>query len=74
MPIVDVDAAQADFEGLIDRACSGEEIVISCGGKPVAKLVPIHQPKRQAGVLKGFTLPDEFFDPLPDDELDAWEQ
>ena len=74
MPILDVEAAQADLDRLIDLACAGEEIIISRDGTPVAKLVPALQPKRQPGVLSGLVIPDEFFDPLPDDELDAWEQ
>ncbi|SOD03141.1 Antitoxin component of toxin-antitoxin stability system, DNA-binding transcriptional repressor [bacterium JGI 053] len=71
MRIVDVEAAQADLDGLIDLARSGEEIVIARDETPVARLVAI---RREPGVLKGFVLPDTFFDPLPDEELDAWEQ
>lgn len=71
MRIVDVAAAQADLDGLIDRAHSGEEIVITRGETPVARLVAI---RPEPGVLNGFVLPDTFFDPLPDDELEAWEQ
>jgi prevent-host-death family protein len=74
MRIVDVEAARADLDALLDLACAGEEIIVSIGGTPVAKLVPVRQQKREPGVLKGLVLPDEFFDPLPDDELDAWEQ
>ena len=74
MRTIDVETAQADLDALIDLACSGEEIVLSQGGTPVARLVPVHQPKREPGVLKGLVIPDELFDPLPDDELDAWEQ
>lgn len=73
MRIVDVEAAQADFDALIDLACSGEEIVISHEGI-AARLVPLHPWKREPGVLKDLVIPDEFFDPLPADELDAWEQ
>jgi hypothetical protein len=40
------------------------------------KVVPVAapRPKRQFGALKGkVVVPDSFFDPLTDDELDAWE-
>ena len=74
MRIIDVAAAQPDLDVLIDLACSGEEIAICLGGTPVAKLVPVRQPKREPGVLKDLVIPDEFFDPLPDDELEAWDQ
>jgi antitoxin (DNA-binding transcriptional repressor) of toxin-antitoxin stability system len=44
---------------------------------PVAKIVPYHlvAPKRQFGALRGkFSVGPEFFEPLPEDELAAWEQ
>jgi prevent-host-death family protein len=73
--IVNVRTAKANLSKLIKQACSGEEIIISRGSKPVAKLVPIDAPKRQPGVLKGkLNLPDDFFDPLPEEELALWEQ
>jgi prevent-host-death family protein len=75
MMIVNVHAAKTNLSKLIEQACSGEEIIIARDSKPVAKLVPIDAPKREFGVLKGkLVIPDSFFDPLPDDELDAWEQ
>ena len=37
---VEVDAAVATFEDLVDRAASGEEIVIAREGRPIARLVP----------------------------------
>jgi prevent-host-death family protein len=36
---VEVDAAIATFEDLVDRAASGEEIVIARDGRPIARLV-----------------------------------
>ena len=77
MPVVTVHAAKTNLSKLIERALAGEEIVIARGDQPVVKLVPLQAkpPKRQAGTLKGqFTVPDSFFDPLPDDELEAWGQ
>ena len=75
MRSVDLESAQVHLDELIDQACSGEEIVITQAGKPVARLVPFPEPKRRPGVLEGkLVIPDEFFDPLPDDELEAWEQ
>lgn len=73
--IVDVHAAKTNLSRLIERACSGEEVVIARGSKPVVRLVPVEEPTRRFGALKGkLVLPDSFFDPLPDEELDAWEQ
>lgn len=45
-------------------------------GKPVAKVVPVQpEPKpRGWGAWEGrYTLPESFFDPLPDDELTGWD-
>jgi prevent-host-death family protein len=75
MRIVNVHAAKTNLSKLLERVSAGEEIIIARDSKPVAKLVPIDQPKRVFGALKGkIVIPDSFFDPLPDDELDAWEQ
>jgi antitoxin (DNA-binding transcriptional repressor) of toxin-antitoxin stability system len=51
--------------------------VIARNNEPVVKLVPVREPRpeRQFGALKGkLVVPDSFFDPLPDDELEAWGQ
>jgi prevent-host-death family protein len=76
-----VHAAKTNLSKLIERVENGEEVVIARGKKPVARLVPIelsaHVRRRRAfGVLRGkLKLPDSFFfDPLPDDELEAWEE
>ena len=50
MRIVDVETAQAELDELIDQACAGEEIIISMGSVPVARLVAVNQPQRQGAV------------------------
>lgn len=75
--IVNVHAAKTNLSRLIEHACAGEEVVIARNSEPVVKLVPVGrtQPKRVFGSMAGkFSVPDEFFDPLPAVELDAWEQ
>jgi prevent-host-death family protein len=75
MATISVYNARADFSRLIERALSGEEIVITRRGKPAVRLVPVEEtrPRRQAGALKGlFEVTDEFFEPPPDDILDAF--
>ncbi|HEY0153714.1 MAG TPA: type II toxin-antitoxin system Phd/YefM family antitoxin [Longimicrobium sp.] len=75
--IVNIHAAKTNLSRLIEQACAGEEVVIARNSEPVVRLVPVGgtRPKRMFGSMKGqFTVPDEFFDPLPADELDAWEQ
>lgn len=71
---VDVHEAKTTLSKLLDRAHAGEEVIIAKNGTPYARLVPL-EPKRprQPGLLRG-TVEDAFFQPLPDDELDAWER
>lgn len=75
--IVNVHAAKTNLSRLIEQACAGEEVVIARNSEPVVKLVPVGRsnPQRVFGSMKGrFTVPAEFFEPLPEDELAAWEQ
>ena len=68
--------AKTNLSQLIERACRGEEIVISRGPEPVARLVPISGVKgrRKPGALRGkLRVPPGFFDPLPAEELAGWE-
>lgn len=72
---VTVHVAKTQFSRLIEAALAGEEVVIAKGEKPVARLVAIPQGQFKLGVLKGDALgpgPD-FFSPMDQDELAAWE-
>ena len=75
--IVNVHDAKTHFSKLLDRAHAGEEIILAKAGKPYARLVPLEKAKveRRPGRLKLKTpIPDGFFfDPLPEEELRAWE-
>jgi prevent-host-death family protein len=67
--------ARAALSKLVEQALSGEEIVITRRGKPAVKLVPVAKalPPRKPGALKGlFEVPEEFFEPLPEDVLAAF--
>jgi prevent-host-death family protein len=74
--MVNVHDAKTHFSKLLERAHAGEEIVLAKAGKPYAKLVPLaaEKPRRQPGILKGWVIPDSFFDPLPKEELKLWEE
>ena len=65
---VNIAEAKTRFSELVEKAASGEEIVIARDHKPVAKLVPVrpHAP-RMPGSAKGqvWIAPD--FDDTPDD-------
>jgi len=77
MAIFTVHQAKTELSKLMARAEAGGEVVIARRDKPIGKLVPIatsSKTRRVPGALKGrFTLPDSFFDPLPEDELQVWE-
>ena len=77
MATVTIHQAKTQLSRLIAKAEAGEEVVIMRDKVPVARLEPIAKKKgkRVPGRLKGMiSLPDEFFfDPLPEEELRAWE-
>ena len=73
MDIVDVYEAKTYLSKLLTRAHTGEEIIIGKAGKPYAKLVPLSPVKeRVPGIAKG-AVTDSIFEPLPEDELKAWD-
>ncbi len=77
METVTIHTAKTTLSQLLARVEAGEEIVLARGKKPIAKLVPYEpvMPKRQFGALRGIvSVSPAFFDPLPEDELAAWEQ
>lgn len=71
MTEVSVHEAKTHLSRLLRRVASGEEIVISRAGTPVARLVAVAPPtKRQLGRDRGlFVVPDDFNEPLPEEVL-----
>lgn len=66
-----------DLTGLFDAVEEGKEFTIMQDGKPVANVTPADKGARR---IRGFGIlshlppvPDAFFDPLPEEELRAWE-
>ena len=75
--MVNVHEAKTNFSRLLDLAHAGEEIIVAKAGKPYARLLPLASPlrARKPGELKHLFKgrpSDEIFDPLPADELAAW--
>lgn len=75
MTTVSVHEAKTHLSRLIERVLAGEEVVIARNKEPVVRLVREGPPKKKPilGAMKGqFTVPDSFFEPLPDEELALW--
>jgi prevent-host-death family protein len=69
---VNVQEAKTRLSQILARAESGEDVVIARDGKPVVRLVPVMAPPpRPVGFVQG-SVPDTFFEPLPDHELQMW--
>ncbi|HEX2095031.1 MAG TPA: type II toxin-antitoxin system Phd/YefM family antitoxin [Longimicrobiaceae bacterium] len=64
--------AKTHLSELVERAASGEEIIIAKAGKPRARLVPLEEerPARKPGGWEGqIWFADDFDDPLPPEIL-----
>ena len=76
MKTVTIHAAKTTLSQLLARVEAGEEIVLARGKHPIAKLVPFRSPRkgRRFGALRGtISVGPEFFQPLTEQELAAWE-
>ncbi len=73
--VVNIYEAKTSLSKLITRVEAGEEIVLARAGKPCARLVPLapETPHKRVGLLPGLVIGPEFFEPLPDTEIAAWE-
>ena len=73
MKTVRVQEAKTQLSRLLKRVEKGEVITIARGKQPVARLVPIAEPPRQPGRLKGrIRIARDFDAPLPADVLAAF--
>jgi prevent-host-death family protein len=70
-----IHAAKTHLSKLVERASAGEDIIIARGAVPVVKLVPVNAPpvRRRFGAMRGRAkVTAAFFEPLPPEELAAW--
>ncbi len=76
MKTVNIHEAKTHLSRLLRRVSAGEEIIIAKGGKPLARLVPVSQPRpRRLGTDKGrYVIPPDFDAPLPEDVLADFER
>ncbi len=77
MQQINIHEAKTQFFKLITSVENGEEIIIARSGKPVARITPVPETTfpRKPGSAKGkFMVPQDFFKPLPDYIIDAFEK
>lgn len=72
---VGVHEAKTHLSRLLEDVEDGMEVVITRRGKAVAKLSRVDACRKPIfGIDEGqFTVPDDFNDPLPDEDLDLFE-
>lgn len=73
MKQINIQQAKTHLSALILRSVQGEEIVIARAGKPTVRLVPIVEPAERTFGQMAFEIPQDFDEPLPEEELAAWE-
>ena len=76
MKKVNVADAKARLSANLDRAQRGEKTIICRRTLPIAEINPIRERttvQRPIGIDRGMAIPDSFFDPLPDDLIEAFE-
>lgn len=75
MRTVNIHEAKTHLSRLLKRVAAGEEIVIANAGRPVARLVPVHDggtPRELGFVREGLRIADDFDAPLPPEVLKAF--
>ena len=76
MIVVNIHEAKAKLSEFLDAVATGERVVICKRNQPVAELRAIEQKRTEPRPLGGgphIELTDAFFEPMPDEFLDAFE-
>ena len=72
--IVDDHEARKNFSELLELAHRGEEIIVGKASKPYAQLVPLEPHRERTQGRYPDEIPDSFFEPLPNEQLEVWEK
>lgn len=73
---INIGEAKTHLSRHLERVEQGETIVICRRNVPVAELRPLPKPPEQprpVGIDRGLEVPESFFEPLPEEILDAFE-
>lgn len=73
MKAVSSTEAKNQLNRLLGDVKAGDSFIITNHGEPVAQLIPIAAVQRRFGQLPHLVVPEDFDDPLPEDELAPWE-
>jgi len=77
MIMVNIHEAKAKLSDLIDAMSRGERVLICKRNQPIAELRPVAAARTASRDLTpmypGFEISPSFFEPLPDEDLAAWE-
>lgn len=76
METVNIYDAKTHLSKLVDKAASGEDVVVSRNGKPLVRITRLEPTRRRIrfGLLKGkLSVPEDFDAPLPDEVLAGFE-
>ena len=72
---VNIAEAKARFSRYLESVERGETIVLCRRNVPIAEIRPLPKPpasERPVGIDRGLEIPDSFFEPLPDELLEAF--
>jgi len=73
---LNIHEAKTNLSKYLDRLAKGEKILLCRRNVPIAEIRPLPPKtgsKRPIGLAKGqFEVPESFFEPLPDNLLDAF--
>ncbi len=73
---INIAEAKAHLSSHLESVEKGETIVLCRRNVPIAEIRPLSAPPRKqrpVGIDRGMAVPASFFEPLPDEVLDAFE-
>jgi prevent-host-death family protein len=76
MIVINIHEAKARLSEFLEAVARGERVLICKRNHPIAELRPVEQKRtepRTIGGVTGIVVPPSFFEPLPDEFLDAFE-
>jgi prevent-host-death family protein len=76
MIVVNIHDAKAKLSEYLDAVAKGERVVICKRNQPIAELRAVEHRRtepRPIGGATGIVIPPSFFEPMPDDFLEAFE-